>query len=484
MAAEPYFANPIVARPRRRWRVALAVAAVGIGVVASFLIWHSIKAARVRADLNQFIAELDHTEPGWRSEALEAARAKVPDAENNVPAIFAAKKAVSRARRFDVADFDRYKRMSAELSPNARLSDDQYGYCIDQLETIESAVPLVAEIARLPRGHCPITLSADGMSDRLVLINESGLVENWPTHLLVLVHAQEGELGVALLMCRVNLHIAAAIGDEQSLVCQLARNRHVLTATSGIERVLGQGAVPDTDLAVVHAELAAEATHDGWPVALRGERAWQHRAFDAVADRRLPMSQFRLNLPGYAAPTGWPAKARAWLEDRTTANLDEAHLWNLRFGTRLLRETAALPWHERNAALAKIAGADADAPPIWRLGLDRCKFFDRFQNKQARVQCAVVALAAERYRLRHGRWPDSLADLVPELLPAVPVDPFDGRPLRYLRMADGMVVYSIGPAMADHGGMLARDVLEPAARTNIGFRLWDPKSRGQAPAGN
>jgi hypothetical protein len=315
------------------------------------------------------------------------------------------------------------------------------------------------------------------------LINASGLVKDWPTQLLVLVHAQEGDLAAALQMCRVNLHIAAAIGDERFLVCQLGRCRHACTAADGIERVLGQGTVADSNLAVAQTELAAESAFDGWLAGVRGERAWQHQVFEAVADGRLTNTQFRQAFPNYVRPTGWPAKVRSWVEDHTTTNLDEPHLWNLRFGTQVVRETGPKPWHERSGVVAKIAGEVSDTPLLARLGVDRCKFFDRFRNKQARVQCAVVAVAAERYRLRHGHWPESLADLVPEMLPAVPVDPFDGRPLRYCRLADGVVMCSIGPDMADHGGKLARDVLEPAGGMNVGFRLWDAEHRGQV-AGN
>ncbi len=63
-----------------------------------------------------------------------------------------------------------------------------------------------------------------------------------------------------------------------------------------------------------------------------------------------------------------------------------------------------------------------------------------------------VALAASRYRLAHGRLPDRIEDLVPEYLPAVPRDPFDGLPLRYRRTDEGAIIYSVGPDGVDNGG--------------------------------
>ena len=65
---------------------------------------------------------------------------------------------------------------------------------------------------------------------------------------------------------------------------------------------------------------------------------------------------------------------------------------------------------------------------------------------------ARAALAVERYRLVHGVCPERLADLVPDYLDAVPMDPFDGEPLRYRRLETGYMVYSVGRNLVDDGG--------------------------------
>lgn len=73
---------------------------------------------------------------------------------------------------------------------------------------------------------------------------------------------------------------------------------------------------------------------------------------------------------------------------------------------------------------------------------------------QAHNRSAVPALAAKRYQLRHGRWPDKLDDLVPEFLEAAPIDPFDDQPMRYkITETGGIVVYSIGQDSEDNGGL-------------------------------
>ena len=70
----------------------------------------------------------------------------------------------------------------------------------------------------------------------------------------------------------------------------------------------------------------------------------------------------------------------------------------------------------------------------------------------ARLRAARAALAVERYRRTRGPLPETLSDLVPDFLDAVPQDPFDGEPLRYKRLDVGYVVYSVGPNEADDGG--------------------------------
>ena len=104
-------------------------------------------------------------------------------------------------------------------------------------------------------------------------------------------------------------------------------------------------------------------------------------------------------------------------------------------------------------------------------------FGARSWQNQALLRCAIVALAAERYRIAHGHWPESLTLLVPEFLAKVPLDPYDANPLRYRRLADGVVIYSIGKNEKDDGGKFDRQNLRESP--DIGFQLWDVNRRRQ-----
>jgi hypothetical protein len=70
----------------------------------------------------------------------------------------------------------------------------------------------------------------------------------------------------------------------------------------------------------------------------------------------------------------------------------------------------------------------------------------------AYLRTSIAAISVERFRLAHGQLPENLNEVVPQFLSAVPVDPFDGEPLRYHRLTKGYVIYSIGSDGHDDGG--------------------------------
>jgi hypothetical protein len=80
-------------------------------------------------------------------------------------------------------------------------------------------------------------------------------------------------------------------------------------------------------------------------------------------------------------------------------------------------------------------------------------FVRRTIRMEAARRVVVTAVALKRFHLKHGKLPETLNVLVPEFLPVVPIDPYDGKPLRYHPNADGTyLLYSVGPDGKDDGG--------------------------------
>src|SRR4051794_24546468 len=76
-------------RPRwRRWL--LAVGLVLLAVVACWVAGHLLARQAAAREVAEAAAELDRTDPGWRLEDIEAARAVYPDEENGARYVEAA----------------------------------------------------------------------------------------------------------------------------------------------------------------------------------------------------------------------------------------------------------------------------------------------------------------------------------------------------------------------------------------------------------
>ncbi|MBX3743962.1 MAG: hypothetical protein KF833_01505 [Verrucomicrobiae bacterium] len=74
---------------------------------------------------------------------------------------------------------------------------------------------------------------------------------------------------------------------------------------------------------------------------------------------------------------------------------------------------------------------------------------------QAQARLAMTACVLERHRLAEGTYPERLEALVPTGFASVPLDPIDGRPLRYARESnDRFRLWSLAiDARDDNGSM-------------------------------
>ncbi|MBM3289672.1 MAG: hypothetical protein FJY92_05930, partial [Candidatus Hydrogenedentes bacterium] len=78
---------------------------------------------------------------------------------------------------------------------------------------------------------------------------------------------------------------------------------------------------------------------------------------------------------------------------------------------------------------------------------------DEVQDKHfVLIQIASVVLRIEIARVMGTAVPSAVEALVPQYIHAIPIDPFDGKPMKYRRNDRGYVVYSIGADRMDGGG--------------------------------
>jgi hypothetical protein len=109
-------------------------------------------------------------------------------------------------------------------------------------------------------------------------------------------------------------------------------------------------------------------------------------------------------------------------------------------------------------------------------------FFGTQEQLQKAIQAETVreltlaAVALKRYQLRHGRLPEKLTALVPEIVREVPRDWYNGQSLHYRPNADGSyLLYSVGEDGRDDGGdPTPRDQNQRTARFYSGRDLVWP----------
>ncbi|HML76619.1 MAG TPA: hypothetical protein PKB02_19160 [Anaerohalosphaeraceae bacterium] len=139
-----------------------------------------------------------------------------------------------------------------------------------------------------------------------------------------------------------------------------------------------------------------------------------------------------------------------------TTGVYERNMVKLLDSYQKLIEVDKLPLQDQLHAISKVFKAIEKEPDYILLpriilsGLDN--FYLYHLGVRANMGCAITALAIERYRMKEGKLPETVEALVPEYLPAVYMDPFDGQPLRYEREGAGYMVYTIGADGVDDGG--------------------------------
>lgn len=88
-----------------------------------------------------------------------------------------------------------------------------------------------------------------------------------------------------------------------------------------------------------------------------------------------------------------------------------------------------------------------------RLMANYSKAIELMVQTETRRQLTLTAIALQRYHLASGKHPTGLSALVPEFLPALPLDPMSGKSLGYRATPNGeYVLYSTGEDGVDNGG--------------------------------
>ena len=462
----------------RRWFLRLAglAAAVASLVALAARNWYAGRRAEERR-LTEALAKLDADDPDWHVVGVvKAHNAAVPedDAANVTkmtldalgwrPASWKARQGATGSGEIPAVEWD-----------DDRLPHDDEFCSLYEVHLDSGRVHREAFAARtLPTGGLPFHFSEPNPFGALMPNTQKArevaqLLRDYAT-----VEAYFGRGDEALRAADACLHFAqVSLATEPTLISQLVRFASLNVTVGGLQQTLAW-TEPTAGLAELQHALARAAAADGVSPALRGERAGIMRIYDNVRGGALPADvlddiDFRT-----AKPT-WAAR----LENRfKRRNLVRGQAESLRVLNEFIDAAKLAGPARRQAADAITADASPEAkslPPSFTKCVeadDRCK---------ARLLCASVGLACERYRRQFGRFPEALSEIPKATLPAVPSDPFSGKPLLYKRLADGAVVHSVGPDGTHDGGAASPTDATPLLTRLLGFRLWNPDARRRPP---
>lgn len=387
--------------------------------------------------------------------AAELGQPKVPDAENAALVYQKAFAALSLSKEDEefLSTVDGGKTSLARSAVRERVRRI--------LEANRQAIGLIEQASRMPRCQFPVDWAAGYQATFPHLAKLRHCVRLVVAQAVLL--ASEGRGDAALAACGTAFKIADSLASEPNLTSQWVRYALIAIAQKDLEVVLGESQPSAEACSRLAGMLAPVDLVPGLVAAFEGERAIGLTLFEQVRASPNPMHAIaRLAVDQSGPPPQAPAPPRSRATPASplvslTLALDA--LTYLHVMGRCL-ELAPLPYTEASSAKPSVEDLIPDSswkpwPPrilTVLLAPEPAADVQGRAKAEAALRLASVALRLKAYRLTHGAYPNSLAELERATRGAGPFDPFSGKSLLYRRRGQGFLLYSVGPDLKDDGG--------------------------------
>ena len=261
--------------------------------------------------------------------------------------------------------------------------------------------------------------------------------------------AEIGDAEGATAMLERGFRFTAAIPTDSTLVSHMIREACLGLVCRMTERTLNKVALTDSQLLRVAQSMPPASTNH-----LLGAARVEHCGAIGVFREVRTGKRFDDLFPSGARVTWWERVRRKVWPIRNEYN-DHDFLAYLDFvpqfvastrmpAPRAINEGAMLSEQFAKNATCRVAES---CHPNWR------KAIETHYRIETQLEVTRAALSIERFRIAHGRLPQSLDELVPAFVPSKPADPFDTNALRFKSKSPGYVIYSIGQDGIDQGGI-------------------------------
>lgn len=322
------------------------------------------------------------------------------------------------------------------------LSDEMKKTLGEYLAENKKTLELLHETAGMEHSRYPVNLAA-GFA---VMLPHLSSIRDMARLLKVeaIMHIEDGQADEAIESVAAIFGVARSMSEEPVLISQLIRVGCEWYGVSAIERIVNRSELDNEQLAGLAEMIAGAGKGLNFRISLMGDRCCLLDMFrdPARVDQSLIGGP---RIPGVLL-----------MAFKATGLSDKAGIQYLDFTDEFL-QAMELPERERTAAVKAIEKKLEEARGIQMMMLRMfapayTHLVDLDLRSVAHFRAARAGLAVERYRLAAGKRPGTLGELVGEYLDVVPKDPFDGAELRYIRLEEGFVVYSIGEDGSDDGG--------------------------------
>jgi tetratricopeptide (TPR) repeat protein len=252
------------------------------------------------------------------------------------------------------------------------------------------------------------------------------------------------------------LQLARSLEMEPTLISQLVRIAAISQAHTALEQGINRVALPPATLERLQTAFDSAANQEAAGVpftrSLTATYASSRSFFDLSPDELVNMFSTNKALGDSLFKT---AEER----EKVLATLKKNAKADREFFVETLKQimsarTEPFPARLKEAELSKARAAQAITNQLTLSSMFlKSSGVDREASGVAVLKLAQTAIALERFRSGNAnRYPESMNLLVPTLLSEMPVDPFDGEPLRYQTKGAGYVLYSIAQDKADDLG--------------------------------
>ena len=309
------------------------------------------------------------------------------------------------------------------------------------------AVPLLEKAANRTSCRYPIVLT-DGYATRLPHLSK---VKEAATllELVAVNQTAKKRLDAAVTTLEAGLSLAHSLDNEPTTLSKLVEIASLKLTLDGLAQSISLQAFSDAQLQSLQTAVKPFETGISFRQAMVCERAF------IISAAQMPGAE----LAQAGIELGGTNGAVNWADYRKTEKFQQDYAFALDVMAKLVA-MADMPYAELLANLPDAGSQRKTAAaqgfifsPVVLPDMGGC--ITNSADAAARVRAAQVALAVERYRLKHAKaLPGALTDLVPEFMAAIPMDPFDEQPLRFKRLpGKGYVIYSIGKNKVDDGGV-------------------------------